>query len=348
MNILITGGSGFIGTNLVEHYRGLGHAVRNIDIAPPRNPAHQGLWRQGDITRPASLEAALGGFSPQRVVHLAARTDLQEKRYLDGYDANIAGVRNVVRLCAGMPALERVLFASSMLVCRNGYRPRHDLDYCPDTLYGSSKVMGERIVRDAVELAGRWAILRPTSIWGPWFGAPYRTFFLTIARGRYVQPRGVAIRKALGYVGNSVRQIASLLEGPESVCGGVFYLADYPDYRIDEWAGCIQRTLQAPRILNVPLLLLQLGAAAGDWLNASGWVEPPLTRFRLRNMLTASSFDMSRLQSLSGPLPFDLENAVRRTVDWLYEQGLVEPNATVSITPAAAPSLGANAVAKAE
>lgn len=337
MRILITGGSGFIGTNLVEYYHGLGHTVRNVDIAPPRNPAHQSLWRQGDIRRPASLEAAAAAFPADRVVHLAARTDLLETASLDGYSANIAGVRNVANLCAGMPDLKRVLFVSSMLVCRNGYRPRHDIDYCPDTLYGSSKVQGERIVRDAAALEGRWVIVRPTSIWGPWFEAPYRDFFQTIARGRYVQPRGVVIPKALGYVGNAVCQIARLLEAADHrVCGEVLYLADYPGYSIDQWAEHIRKALGASRILNVPAAALKLCALAGDLLKSAGWVEPPLTSFRLRNMLTASGFDMSRLQAMTGRLPFDLGAGVRLTVEWLRGRGLpsAEPKATgVEVSP---------------
>jgi len=49
--ILVTGGSGFIGTNLVASYRAAGIAVDNADVEPPRNPADADLWTQVDITR---------------------------------------------------------------------------------------------------------------------------------------------------------------------------------------------------------------------------------------------------------------------------------------------------------
>ena len=47
--VLVTGGSGFVGTNLVEHYSRLGGHVINVDIAAPRNTAHAKFWTQLDI-----------------------------------------------------------------------------------------------------------------------------------------------------------------------------------------------------------------------------------------------------------------------------------------------------------
>ena len=95
--------------------------------------------------------------------------------------------------------------------------------------------------------AGGWVIVRPTSIWGPWGGAPYRDFFLSLARGTYVHPAHEAVRKHYGYVGNIVHQLDRLLTAPaERVEGRTFYLAD-PD-PIDVWtfAGAIRRALGLP------------------------------------------------------------------------------------------------------
>jgi hypothetical protein len=60
-------------------------------------------------------------------------------------------------------------------------------------------------------------MVRPTSIWGPWFEIPYRTFFDATARGRYLHPRGRKVRKSFGYVGNTVYQLDRLMfaEGPK-------------------------------------------------------------------------------------------------------------------------------------
>ena len=67
---------------------------------------------------------------------------------------------------------------------RIGYQPDSDTDYCPTTAYGASKALGEEAVR-AAQLDVPWVIVRPTSIWGPWFDIPYRTFFDSIQHGRF-------------------------------------------------------------------------------------------------------------------------------------------------------------------
>lgn len=310
--VLITGGSGFIGTNLLASALARGDRVLNVDIAPPRNPAHAPHWRAADIRDRDALRAAVQGFAPDLLVHLAARTDLKGRRAGD-YDANTTGVRNLVEAAEGVP---RILLASSMLVCELGYLPRHDRDFRPTTAYGRSKAEGEEIVRrDGDRLA--WTIVRPTSIWGPWFAAPYRDFFAAIAKGRYFHPRGRRIERTYGFVGNVVHQIEALARAPEAqVRGCVFYVADYEPLEIGDFGARIADALRAPRIRTLPLPLLRAGALAGDLLDRVG-LKAPLTSFRLKNLLTHAVYDLAPTRAVCGPCPFDLAEGVRRTAEWL-------------------------------
>lgn len=315
--LLITGGSGFIGTNAVQFALDHGIPVCSLDIRPPRNACHTPVWRSGDLLDFPALRAAIQEFRPTHVLHLGARTDLRETGDPEGYAANTRGVRNLAEALAGTPDCARVVYASSMLVCRNGYRPHGPADYCPDTLYGASKVEGEAIVRRAGS-PFEWCIVRPTSIWGPWFGAPYRNFFEAIARGVYRHPGGVEVIKALGYVGNTVWQLYRLLDAPAAeIQGGVFYLADYELLAVRQWADWIAAALGAPRIGAVPIPLFRAAALLGDAAQTVGVRNPPLTSFRLRNMLTPSSFDLSAIEAVSGPLPYTARQGVRATAEWL-------------------------------
>jgi nucleoside-diphosphate-sugar epimerase len=254
------------------------------------------------------------------VLHLGARTDLRGKRVED-YPANTAGVVNLIAACARAEALDRVVFASSRMVCRIGYSPRHEEDYCPPNAYGASKVEGERLVR-ASDLHVPWVIVRPTSIWGPWFDVPYKDFFTAIRRGRYRHVRGHDPRKSFGFVGNSVHQLEALLSAPaDAIAGTTMYLADYPPLVLSEWAREIQGALGAPAIRTVPEAPLRVAAAIGDLARAAGWKEPPLTRFRLANLLTEMVHDTGPLERIAGPLPHDMRNGVRSTVAWMRAHG---------------------------
>ena len=214
------------------------------------------------------------------------------------------GVSNLLNsLLRAAPPVVRTVIASSRLVCRLGYRPQADDDYCPTTAYGASKVETERLVRAATDLP--WVLVRPTSIWGPWFGVPYRDFFLNVARGRYVHPAGRRIEKSFGFVGNTTWQLHRLMTAPAvDVLGRTFYLGDDPPIEVLDLARSISATIGRRPPRTAPLRALRLLAAGGDLAERAG-IRAPLTSFRLDNLLTPMLFDLTDLMRIAGPLPYD-------------------------------------------
>src|SRR6201991_1202743 len=74
-HVLVTGGSGFVGANLVAELLEQGHAVRSFDRAPSPLPAHPRLEVvQGDICDKDTVAVAVGGIDT--VFHTAAIIDL--------------------------------------------------------------------------------------------------------------------------------------------------------------------------------------------------------------------------------------------------------------------------------
>ncbi|MGC2372262.1 MAG: NAD(P)-dependent oxidoreductase [Solirubrobacteraceae bacterium] len=317
--VLVTGASGFIGTNLVEVCLRREIKVLNLDPLPPRNDAHRAVWQKIDPLDSAAVSSAVTAFDPTLVFHLGARTDLHGKTLVD-YAHNIEGVQAIIEACKALPSVRRVIFASSRLVCRIGYQPTSEHDYCPTTPYGESKMVGEQIVRKA-DHRYEWLIVRPTSIWGPWFAVPYRDFFDAVARGRYFHVEGQAVRKSFGYVGNTVHELEQLAYAPaQALQGRTIYLGDYPPTDLREMADLIQREAEGPRIRTIPRLPLALAARVGDVLQHAGWSEPPLTTFRLNNLTTEMVYDLAPLQDAVGPLPYSLAEGVRETVAWMSRQ----------------------------
>ena len=317
--VVITGGSGFIGTNLVEHYRRAGWEVVNADVAPPRNPAHAPFWTKLDILDGAAFRDLLDALNPTVFVHLAARTDLRGTTPAD-YAANVDGVRNAIVAARSASNLDAAIFASSMLVCALGYQPRRDDDYCPTTPYGRSKVEGETVVRREAD-GLPWLIVRPTSIWGPWFAEPYRDFFTAIQRGLYMHPRDVRVRRSYGFVYNSVFMLERLAQHARGAAHRrTFYVADYEPVELRAWAEGIRAALDAPRIRDVPLALLRAGARVGNVLQHAGMRRPPLTSFRLNNLLTDAVYDLEPARSLCGPLPFSTSEGIAATAAWMRNE----------------------------
>jgi nucleoside-diphosphate-sugar epimerase len=320
--VLITGGSGFIGTNLVDFYQTQGFDVINIDIEPPRNLAHFPVWKNIDITDEELLGDFVRSFDPDYCFHLAARTDLGG-RTIDDYAANTVGVQNIIKALVGCNSLKLSVFASSMLVCKTGYAPKHEMDYCPSTPYGASKVEGERLVREMATGRIACVVVRPTSIWGPWFATPYKDFFIAVRRGIYAHPYGVRVRRSYGFVLNTIFQLDQLrIHQGGNLLGKVVYIADYEPIELHEWGTLIQVRMRARKIREFPMALFRLGACLGDVLKGFG-IRFPLTSFRLSNMLTETIHDTTPLHDLTGPLPHKVEDGVRVTCDWLLSQDVL-------------------------
>lgn len=314
MKIIVTGGSGFIGTNVVDYYRKKGWAVLNLDIRAPKQTEANGCWQACDILDYDALDAAFQAFAPDYIIHLAARTDLDGPAVSD-YRANTDGVDHVLRAAERLGGLRKLLITSSMLVCHTGYIPRNQHDYAPTTRYGESKVITEQLVWNRPP-ACDWALLRPTSIWGPWFGVPYRNFFDMVRHRRYVHLGHRSCTKTYGYVENAVYQIDQILTTPTVATDNkVFYLGDEPPVFIEEWANQIAARL-GHKIPRVPFWMMRLAALCGDGLGKAG-IRFPMTSFRLRNMTTDNIVPLDNTLRIAPHPPVDRLTAIGRTLRWM-------------------------------
>lgn len=314
--VVVTGGSGFIGTNLIEYLTKLDPSaeILNLDRFAPRNPNAGGEWVEVDLLDADAVAHEIRRFTPRYVFHLGARTDLQGKNLSD-YEANVQGLRAVIEAVRQTPSVERTVYASSRLVCKIGYIPQGETDYCPPNAYGESKVEGERIVR--AEAAGDWVIVRPTSIWGPWFGVPYRDFFDSVLRGRYIHIGNKKLPKSFGYVGNTAYQLWKLAISPRPVSGRTVYLGDYPPIEVGGFAEEIRARAGLKSLARVPVWVIRPVAVGGDILARLGWTNVPLTSFRLGNLLTPMVYDLSSLEAIVGPLPWTVEEGIGATLNWM-------------------------------
>lgn len=313
MKILLTGSSGFIGTNITlalkERFR-----LLCVDQKPPKDGSLNKFWTKVDITDFYAFEIVVQKFNPDYIIHLAARTDL-DGNSLDDYSANILGVENLMKILPSLPNLKKIVVASSMLVCHAGYYPKNQFDYSPSTLYGESKVKTEEMVWQNKPQCD-WAIIRPTSIWGPWFGVPYRNFFDMVIKRRYIHIGHRSCTKTYGYVGNSVYQIEQILfNDTRDENKKVFYIGDNPATNIEEWGNEIA-TEFGFKIKRIPYCLLRTAAYIGDCLNLFG-LKFPMTSFRLKNMTTDNIIDLTNTYEIAPNPPCSRIEGIRKTLDWL-------------------------------
>lgn len=312
MKLLITGGSGFIGSNLVKYYLDNDQNILIVDLKIPSYKIDDNIWIKADIRNYNQLEPIIINFNPDYIIHLAARTDLDGKT-LDDYSSNTLGTQNLLKISDKLTNLKRVIFTSSMLVCRPGYIPTNEFDYAPSTVYGESKVEMEKIIREHNPKYS-WCIIRPTSIWGPGFGVPYRNFFDMIINRRYVH-FGKETTKTYGYIGNAIYQINAILNTDSSIEKQVFYIGDYEPTNIKIWADEIANEIGI-KIPEIPHFLIKSTACFGDFLLKLN-IHFPMTNFRLKNMTTKNVVNLENIQELAPDLPYSRIEGIRNTLNWM-------------------------------
>ncbi|MCI9846275.1 NAD-dependent epimerase/dehydratase family protein [Flavobacterium pectinovorum] len=317
IKILITGGSGFIGTNLIETFLNEGKEVLSLDITGPKIESHNKIFKNVSLLDYNIMEKAILGFNPDYVIHLGARTDLNGKTLTD-YNANIQGVENLLKVLDKLPSLKRVIFASSMYVCQPGYTPENYEDYKPHTVYGESKVMTEKIIKEK-NPSYEWTIIRPTSIWGPYFGEPYNLFFKIVLSKKYFHMGSKACKKTYGYIDNFIYQLKSILYADATnINKKVFYLGDYEPYDITLWSNEIatERNIKIP---NVPYSFFKVLGYVGDILKVIK-IKFPMTSFRLKNMTTDNVYNLDDTQKIAPNLPFSRKEGTKKTVEWIIKE----------------------------
>jgi len=320
--ILCTGGSGFIGTHLIEHFLSCSsNAVLNLDIEQPKYVSHKKHWKCVDILDKESINSAFLDFQPTHLIHMAAKTVMEGKSIHD-YASNIAGTENILNSAKSINSLRRVLVTSTQHVRRPGSGPgRNDEDFDPYELYGLSKVMTEQLTRNA-HLQCCWTIIRPTAIWGPGQWGLANGFWRVLKKGLYLHPRGDTVIRSYGYVKNIVYQITAIMDAsPDIVHKSIFYIGD-PSIRQVEWVNAFAEAITGKPVRTAPKWLLYSLALAGEAAYRAG-IPTLLYLSRYYNMVTTNPVPTDYTVNIFGHGPYSLINGVQETVSWLKKEGII-------------------------
>ncbi|MBI4199523.1 MAG: NAD-dependent epimerase/dehydratase family protein [Chloroflexi bacterium] len=229
MVMMVTGGTGFLGSHLVRLLRQQGVDARVLlrpgvprDVVPPGVEA-----RVGDIRDVAALRNAFAGAST--IFHLAGLTAPYgpRHRYLE---INVEGTQAVLDACLAA-RVERLVYVSSMVVLGIECDRRGLTEDAPHattfvSAYEESKVKAERLVRERAQETGLpTVILRPGMGWGPrdrvmlpaLIRALGSRFFFMVGNGRNTLD--------LSYAGNIAHALWLAATSAEAV-GRVYHVAD--------------------------------------------------------------------------------------------------------------------------
>ena len=271
MKVLVTGGTGFVGTHVVNELLRRGHSVAVLARGASRTQNrynHPVETAAGDVSNPASLAAAAAGRDA--VVHLVGIIFEKGTQTFDR--VHRAAVENVVAAARGA-GISRLLHMSAIGASEDA-----------PSEYGRSKAAGEKVVRES-GLA--WTIFRPSIIFGP--GDGFVSLLAPIVRHNplFIPVIGPGTtRFAPVSVHDVARVFADALQKPETI-GRTFDVPGPEVFTLNELYREIARAVGKPRkpLLHLPLWWGRFLARTFEALVRRGWIGfPPLTRDQLRSL----------------------------------------------------------------
>ena len=304
MNILVTGGGGFLGQALCRALLAQGHAIASFSRS--RHAALDALGvrqLQGDLAdRDAVLAAFAEGFDA--VLHNAAKAGTwgSQRSY---FDANVTGTRNVIAACRAH-GIGKLVHTSTPSVVHRATHPVEgaSADEVPygegvKAHYAATKIIAEREVLAANDAALATVALRPRLIWGP---GDTQILPKLVARARSGRLRLVGNGDNLvdtTYIDNAAQAHVAALEHlhPGAACAGrAYFISNGEPWPLREVLNGLLRAADAPEVRKtIPFrVAYALGAACeGAWsaLPLSG--EPPMTRFLAEQLSTAHWYSMA-------------------------------------------------------
>jgi 3beta-hydroxy-delta5-steroid dehydrogenase/steroid delta-isomerase len=191
--VLVTGGAGFVGANLVAELLERGHHVRAFDRAPSPLPDHERLEvLQGDICDTDTVAAAVAEIDT--IIHTAAVIDLMggasvtEEYRKHSFDVNVDGTKNLVH-AAQAAGVKRFVYTASNSVVMGGQRIAAGDETLPyatpfNDIYTETKVVAEKFALSQNGVGGLLTCsIRPSGIWGRGDQTMFRKLFESVLAG---------------------------------------------------------------------------------------------------------------------------------------------------------------------
>ncbi|QYM79032.1 NAD-dependent epimerase/dehydratase family protein [Horticoccus luteus] len=285
---LVTGGTGFLGSHVVEKLLDQGRSVTVLARNPAPTWEARGVrFVRAALEDSAAVAEACAGMAT--VFHVAAKVGVWG-RYGDFYRANVLGTRAIIEGCR-RHAVPRLVYTSTPSVVYTG----SDLAGVDESLplttscpspYPLTKAMAEREVLAANSATLRTVALRPHLIWGA--GDPHLVPRL-LARARAGRLRIIgAGRNRVDLVHVQNASVAHLLaetalsRAPSPAAGRAYFITNDDPVLLWEWINQLLSRMGLAEVKKrVPLPIASAAGAVAEevWRGLALQGEPPLTRF---------------------------------------------------------------------
>lgn len=308
---LIIGGSGFVGSVLIEK---LG-TQSTINFDKNQSPFFDEITEIGNVLDRNRLDESMNGVD--KVVLLAAehRDDVSPTSLY--YDVNVQGTKNVLE-AMDKYRVKNLIFTSSVAVYGiNKENPNEEYPIDPFNHYGKSKWQAECVIKDWYEKNPEGksvTIIRPTVIFGERNRGNVYNLLKQIASKRFVMIGSGNNKKSMAYVGNVVAFIKNRIEQKAEEYQ-VYNYVDKPDFNMKELVSVIEdkMNIQLPKT-KIPYALGVIGGYIFDLLSLISGKKLSVSSVRIKKFCAITQFNADKAHKVF-KAPFTLRQGLERTLE---------------------------------
>ena len=329
MNVLVTGGGGFLGSAICHQLLARGHTVTAYQRSACIELENLGARIvQGDITDASALNSATKGVDA--VIHTAAKAGLSV-RYDDFFRPNVIGTEKVIDACL-RNRIRKLVFTSSPSVTHSDGDIEGGDESLPyaksyNSPYPATKALAEQQVMAANCRELQTVSLRPHLIWGPGDNHLLPKL-LERARGGILKLPGPDKLIDTVYIDNAagahLQALYKLISDPETVGGKTYFISnDEPQSQREIISGLLKAAGHEVEIQSIsPGLAIAAGTLAESaWKLLRLRSEPPLTRWSAEHLSTAHWYDISAAKrDLGYSVDISIAEGLTRLTDSINNQ----------------------------
>ncbi len=321
MTILITGGTGFIGSHLVRALLAKGKKVRVLARKTSSIKKLEKLNVEilyGSLDDVNSLVEATKGI--KTVYHLAAMLGSPEITYKQLYNVNVKGTKNLIEACTKNKVRRFVLISSVAAMGPAKHMADEKTKCNPKTDYDKTKYFSELAVKKSKL---DWTIVRPTMVYGPGEIRNKAKLFRLVQKGFFVILGNGKNFMSLVYIDNLIKGIILAKESKKAI-RHTYIISDRNPYTMNEFITTIARQENVKTPIHLPVWIAYIGAFFFRIFRIFG-VPQLLSKDRIKNMTMNHSFNISKaINELKYEPKISLGEGVKETVQWYKEKRILK------------------------
>jgi nucleoside-diphosphate-sugar epimerase len=316
MKILVTGGTGMLGSRLVEKMSRTDDVFVFARDAPKKNIGTGIKIVFGDLKSVDDLESAFAKQKFDAVYHLAANMDESDPKM---YYENVLGTKYVIEACR-KHGVKRLVFMGSCGATGYGKVSKEDSPYRPNTRYEKSKADSEKLVRDSglpYAIIRAPIIIGPNSMWAKIAGAAIKKYPVIGSGKNHFH---------LAYVDDVVSLLLLVKTGSKSE-NQVFNVATKDVKTYSEVYEIICRELKIRKTeKHVPIFLVMAAAFLHEAASKLTGKKPKLTMMRssIKRLIVERVVSTEKAKQVLGFVPeYNTESAVRNAISQLRDEKML-------------------------